>query len=179
MLKYSLSLSLSLLLSFSLAISPDDQASAFHLVNADGEVVGLEDFAGEPLIVNFWATWCPSCNRELPELHGFIEDFPGLPVLLLSATDDPLAAMVHIEDMAWTSFTGLYDPSMLMEETELELMAPRDVAAAWQVRGQPVTVVLDGDAKVVSVYQGRLNLESLASDLLLAGYSEPEGEESN
>jgi thiol-disulfide isomerase/thioredoxin len=53
---------------------PDDAEAAFWLTEFDGphgEKVRMADFRGRPLLVNFWATWCPPCVEELPMLNAF------------------------------------------------------------------------------------------------------------
>lgn len=171
--------------SVAFAISQEDVALDFNLLDAQGEVITLSDFKGQAVIINFWATWCPPCLRELPILHEFVQDYPGLPVFLISPTDESRAALVHIGNSGWTSFTGLFDESILDGESTLELSTelttelstPKQVAADWRVRGQPVTVVLDTEGIVVAIHHGNLPLDSLETDLLLAGYEESDPED--
>lgn len=48
-------------------------APDFQLKTIDGEVVKLSDYKGKKVILNFWATWCPPCKKEIPELQAFHE----------------------------------------------------------------------------------------------------------
>lgn len=68
--------------------SPNDVAVqafwALQLQTPDGAPLALQQFAGRPLLVNFWATWCPPCVRELPMLSAFAQAHPNLPVLGLA-----------------------------------------------------------------------------------------------
>lgn len=56
--------------------SNDAAVQAFwdlHLIQSDGASLGLASLRGEPLLVNFWATWCPPCVRELPMINQFAQ----------------------------------------------------------------------------------------------------------
>ncbi len=49
-------------------------APDFQLVNLDGQSVSLRDFRGRPVLVNFWATWCPPCRAEMPFIQEVFAD---------------------------------------------------------------------------------------------------------
>lgn len=70
------------------APSPNDAALqafwALQLQAPDGTPMALQQFSGKPLLVNFWATWCPPCVRELPMLSTFAQAQKGLQVLGLA-----------------------------------------------------------------------------------------------
>ena len=51
------------------AYAPRPAAPAFSLEGADGKRYRLEDFDGKVLVVNFWATWCPPCRKEMPSMQ--------------------------------------------------------------------------------------------------------------
>lgn len=69
----------------------DQPAPDFHVTTFDGEKLSLSDFKGQVLVLNFWATWCGPCKKELPLLEGYYrarQQF-GLRVLAV-ATEDSL-----------------------------------------------------------------------------------------
>jgi len=92
--------------------APDFRARTF-----DGRDVTMADYKGQVLIINFWATWCAPCKKELPLLDSYYttatERNYGLKILAITTEDSipinqlrPLAAQVHF-DMA-RNFHGLY-----------------------------------------------------------------------
>lgn len=68
--------------------TPNDAAVqafwALQLQAPDGTPLALQQFAGKPLLVNFWATWCPPCVRELPLLSNFAQEHHNVQVLGLA-----------------------------------------------------------------------------------------------
>jgi thiol-disulfide isomerase/thioredoxin len=63
------------------AVSNDAALEAFwalQLQQPDGSALALERLRGRPLLVNFWATWCPPCVRELPMINRFAQAQAGL-----------------------------------------------------------------------------------------------------
>jgi len=59
-------------------------APGFTLVDTEGRAVSLADFRGQPVLVNFWGTWCGPCKAELPILNHFAEKNPEVAVLGLA-----------------------------------------------------------------------------------------------
>lgn len=64
---------------------------AFVLEDMTGAKVDLATFAGKPLIINLWATWCGPCRLEMPQLVGFADKFRdrGLKIVGVSTDDTP------------------------------------------------------------------------------------------
>ena len=59
-----------------------DPAPAFTLLDTDGKPAQLSDFRGKVVLVNFWATWCPPCRKEFPELAKAYDEHNGDFVIL-------------------------------------------------------------------------------------------------
>ncbi len=65
-----------------------DRAPDFAVLNADGETVRLSEFLGKPIVLNFWASWCPPCKAELPDFEAACKKYDGeVTFLMVNLTD--------------------------------------------------------------------------------------------
>ena len=69
----------------------DTAAPDFHVTTFDGSKFSLADFKGQVLVLNFWATWCAPCKKELPMLDAFyrLQKQAGLRVLAVTTDRSP------------------------------------------------------------------------------------------
>lgn len=114
------------------------QGSDFELQNMDEEKIKLSDYRGKVVLLNFWATWCPPCRREMPSmerLHQQIGDekFKVIAVDQMEEVDDVFA------------FTGQLE---LMPTFEILFDTTSKVSQDYAVRGLPTTYLLDKQGKV-------------------------------
>ncbi len=127
----------------------DDRRRAMLLRDLDGNPQTLDAFAGQPLIINFWATWCAPCIEELPLLDAFharrAED--GLTVLAIALESDP--ALVS----AFVAQHRLALPVLLSPP------GGRDLSTLYNNRlgVLPFSVLLDRDGKPLAQHAGVLD----------------------
>jgi len=60
------------------------EAPNFHLLDLDGKMVSLQDYAGKIRIIDFWATWCPPCRAEIPHFNSLTQKFPDVAIIGIS-----------------------------------------------------------------------------------------------
>lgn len=118
----------------------------------DGEIVRLSDFAGRPVFLNFWATWCEPCKRELPALEQFAaaQGDAGAAVLALNLGEDEAAVRTFLEAQGVSGLHVLLDPEA-------------SAASQYGVFQIPVTFVIDADGFVRYPHYGEMALADLAS----------------
>ncbi len=89
-----------------------EKATDFTLKSLDGENVSLSDFKGKVVLVNFWATWCAPCLKEMPKLNEMQAELgdKGLQILSISADDPKDIAKVKI-----TTKRMKYKPVVLLD----------------------------------------------------------------
>lgn len=113
-----------------------------------------ENDAGRPVVVNFFASWCAPCERELPLLIETARSETDVAFLGINHTDQRPLAEAMIEKYG-LDFPTLYD-------------APGEIAYEVGARGLPTTVAFDTDGRMVSRVFGELNetnLEQLLSEV--------------
>ncbi len=104
--------------------------------------------AGEPVLVNFWASWCPPCRAEHPVLEALAEE--GITVLGVNYRDQP--------DRAEDFLAELGDPYRAVGADPRARMG-----LDWGVVGLPETFVVDGQGRIVLRYAGPITDEIVAS----------------
>ncbi len=90
----------------------------FILQDLEGNTVRLSDFIGQPVLINFWATWCGPCRIEMPELQAAFEEYKedGLVILALDQDESADAVKEFFFDEFDLSFTPLLDDDKLTAE---------------------------------------------------------------
>jgi thiol-disulfide isomerase/thioredoxin len=104
---------------------------------------------GRPYLVNFWASWCPPCEEEAPDLARFADAGPGVRLIGVDLRDDTKRARSFIDRYRWN----------------FPILSDRDGAAAaeWSVQGLPTTLVVDRRGQIVQTLNGPQTAAGLAA----------------
>ena len=70
-------------------------APDFQLENLEGQFVSLSGFLGQPVLINFWATWCPPCRAEMPYLQQVYEEWSDKGLVMLAIDIQESASIVR------------------------------------------------------------------------------------
>jgi|GEM_PF-1476442 len=129
----------------SLALLKDHQADAakadftlegFNLKQLGVKKVTLSQLHGKIVLVNFWATWCPPCRAEMPNLQAISDHFKDQ-LVVLSITDEDSLKVANFLSAAGYKYPILTDPG-------------HKVASAFHVDGIPQTFVFDSEGKLIA-----------------------------
>lgn len=148
------------------AAAPKTQLAAvipeFKLADSDGTLRSLkDDWKGKALIVNFWATWCAPCRREIPLLNQLAAD---------RAKDNFQVVGIAIDFrdkvLAYAQEMRIDYPMLIGEQDALDAAAAFGVDAV----GLPFTIFTDTSGRVIALHMGELTADE--ADLILGAVSE-------
>jgi cytochrome c biogenesis protein CcmG, thiol:disulfide interchange protein DsbE len=127
-------------------------APDFTLQTLDGKEFSLAAMRGTPVVLNFWATWCGPCQRELPALQAAAERYDGQ-VWIVGVDQGEEAETVQ----AYVDRIGLTFPIPM--DTEME------VGNRYKVMGMPTTFFIDANGMIRHTWMGEMNSVTLAEGI--------------
>ncbi len=127
-------------------------APDFTVEDAQGETVALSDLRGKPVVLNFWASWCPPCRGEMPEFHTVYEELGAeVHFMMVNLTDGRRETVEAAGD--YIAQEGFSFP--------LYFDTTGEAAQTYEVYSIPTTFFIDADGVFVTYAQGRLDEETL------------------
>jgi len=126
-------------------------AGAFALDGTDGHRVTLASLLGKPLVINFWATYCPPCRAEMPLLQARVANLSSVRLVLIDEGDGAQPARAFLDSV------GIHQAALL----DSDLSVGREYGAA----ALPVTVFVRADGTVAARHIGQLDERALAAEL--------------
>jgi thiol-disulfide isomerase/thioredoxin len=140
--------------------SPQPSATANFFAqsmnDSEGKPQALSQWKGKPLVVNFWATWCPPCVEEMPELSALQREVLNKNIQIIGIGIDSPSNIAEFSSKYKIHYP-LYTSGM--SGTDLSRQFGN------QAGGLPFTVLIGADGQIKKRYLGRLNMEELRKDL--------------
>jgi thiol-disulfide isomerase/thioredoxin len=131
-------------------------AQDFEVLDQEGNTVRLSDFQGKPIVLNFWASWCPPCIAEMPFFQNAYESLGDRVVfLMVNETDGNRETVEKAE--AFLEQEGLSLPVYF--DTKLE------AGYVYNVTGIPVTYFIDKEGVIRSFEKGSLTEKKLLENI--------------
>jgi peroxiredoxin len=135
-------------------------APEVQLTNLDGNPVAISDYAGQVILYNAWATWCPPCKAEMPTLLAFYEKYKDQGFVIIAIEDgQPVAEVAAFVKEYGLTFPVWPDPKYR-------------ASTAFQANGLPTSYVIDRDGTVRLTWSGAITLaklEEYVAPLITAG----------
>ena len=124
----------------------------FTLQDMDGKPRSLSEWDGKVILLNFWATWCPPCRKEMPDFVELREELNEQPFEIIGVAIDRAEPVQDFVDEI-----GVNYPILLAELEGLKIM----LAYGNQLTTLPYTVIIDQSGKVVEAFRTEVNKQQM------------------
>ncbi|MGV8905421.1 MAG: TlpA family protein disulfide reductase [Acetobacterium sp.] len=131
-------------------------APDFTVFDTQGNKVKLSDFAGQPIVLNFWASWCPPCKAEMPTFNEVYADAKNDIVFLMidqvdGQRETQAKGQQYVDDQGF-SFPIYFDND-------------QEAGIAYGISAIPTTLFIDSEGNIVSSNKGAISKEALISGI--------------
>lgn len=125
-------------------LAPGQPAPSFVIQDLHGRAVALQDYQGRPVVINFWATWCIPCRKEMPVLQAVYEAHQATGLVVLAVNQDQQDQKETVRSYAAAlglTFSPLLDPDGM-------------VAKRYNVFFLPSTVFIHPTGSIAAMHLG-------------------------
>jgi len=133
-------------------------APDFQLPNLEGQSISLSDFRGEPVLVNFWASWCGPCRYEMPFIQEVYEEWSASGLVMLAINQGE--SLSTVDDFMQS---GNYSFPVLLD-------TQGQVADQYNILGIPATFFIDEDGVIqaikIGAFSSKAEIETMLSEII-------------
>ena len=131
------------------------KAPDFALKTADGATIRLSDLRGKVVLLNFWATWCPPCKAEMPDLNALYEKYgTERDFVVLGVNMEEGAAEV----IAFATPRKLTLPLLLDSDGKVS-------SDRYAIRSLPTSLIIDREGNICDTWVGQISREAMEARL--------------
>ncbi len=131
-------------------------APDFVVYDKDGNAVSLSDYAGKPVVINYWASWCPPCIAEFPDFEQAYQEYgEDVVFLMINSTDgsrETVASATEFIDENGYTMPIVFDSEL-------------NFALTYQFRALPTTTFINGDGEIFSIYSGLIGKDVIDENI--------------
>ena len=133
----------------SVGINVGEIAPDFTLTDLDGNELSLSDFRGKAVFINFWATWCPPCRAEMPEIESVYQDYKDKGVVVIGVdileTEELVREFVQRGGYTWT---------FVIDQTG-------EVSARYNIQAIPTSFFIDREGVIQAINIGAMTKRAM------------------
>lgn len=132
-------------------------APDFTVQDTNGNTVSFSDFKGKPVVLNFWASWCPPCKAEMPDYEKMYQQYrnKGVVFLMVNMTDGSrettVTAKQFLKDSKYT-FSAYFD-------------VKSNAADTYGISSIPDSIFIDKNGKIANAYEGMIDAATMKNNI--------------
>ncbi len=119
-----------------------------QLGTLDGQAVSLNAYAGQPVVLNLWASWCPPCRREMPVFEQAQSEFSNIAFVMINQGESAQQAQRFLD-------------SEQLSLADVLLDSASKAMQSMNARGLPTTLFFDAQGRLVDSHMGEITMPSL------------------
>ena len=136
-------------------LTPGDSVSQYQLTDLNGKPVSFDDYKGKGIVLNFWATWCPPCRREMPLLESVYQQYKTQGVVVIGISmGEPRDIVQRYVDSAGVTYPIWNN---LARPGQITTVNGTILSDQFNVVGLPTTFFIDRNGIIQSSHVGELN----------------------
>lgn len=134
---------------------PKEKAIDFKLMDLNGKNVSLSDFKGKKVLLNFWATWCPPCRAEMPDIEKLYQENKDSDLVILGVNlgEDTQTVKSFIDK-------NKYNFNILLDSDQA-------VAIKYNIVSIPTSFFIDKEGNIVYKKVGAMSIEEMRDNVNL------------
>jgi peroxiredoxin len=126
-------------------------ANDYSFYDLNKNKISFSDYAGKILVLNFWATWCPPCQAEIPDFAETYSAYKDKGVQFLGISDDDINSLNNYYNISSINYPTLIDGSI------------DRIMTSWRIDAIPHTFILNGKGKIIFDQLGQMAKEDLVN----------------
>ena len=128
------------------------QRPGFVLPDLDGNMQNMDQWDGQVVVLNFWATWCPPCKKEMPAFLELMDQYQGQGLQFVGIALDEVGKTVDFLDTMGVDYPNLVGGDEAVKVSD---------AYGNRLGALPYTVVIDRSRKIIRTYRGEVTKKQL------------------